>query len=127
GPPGLLGASNYAFRASTDNADERRAVRDAFAESTLWGFEVAAEEGNRALVDATTFYLRDAHQVAGTLQRSQQGNFRLDPTRSALYLDNTKNFPKNTEVEATLTFSAEAEPGEYVRQVVPIPQAIPVR
>src|SRR4030081_1588780 len=86
GPRILLTASNYAFRANTDNPDERRAVKDAFAESTLWGFEVAAEDGNRALVDATTFYLRDAHQIPGTLQRAQQGSFRLDPTRSALYL-----------------------------------------
>ena len=126
GPRVLLMASNYGFRANSDNADERRAVKDAFAESTLWGFEVAAEEGGRALVDATTFYLRDAHQVPGTLQRLQQGTFRLDPTRCAFYLANTKNFPKNTEVEATLTFTSE-EPGPMVRQVTPMPQAITVR
>src|SRR3954471_15680504 len=89
GPRILLIASNEAFRANTDNADERRAVKDAFAESTLWGFEVGAEEGNRALVDATTFYLRDVHGIPGTLQRMQQGQFRLDVTRSALYLANT--------------------------------------
>ena len=126
GPRVLLIASNYGFRANTDNPDERRAVKDAFAESTLFGFEVAAEDGNRALVDATTFYLRDAHQIPGTLQRGQQGAFRLDPTRSAFYLANTKNFPQNTEVEATLTFGGE-EPGQYVRQVVPAPQSITVR
>src|ERR1700738_316518 len=122
----LLIASNYAFRAATENPDERRAVKDAFAESTLWGFEVGAEEGSRALVDATAFYLRDAHQIPGTLQRSQQGTFRLDPTRCAFYLANTKNFPKNTEVEATITFTGE-EPGPLVRQVTPMPQAITVR
>ena len=126
GPRILLTASNYAFRANSENTDERRAVRDAFAESTLWGFEVAAEEGSRALVDATTFYLRDTHQIPSTLQRLQQGTFRLDPTRCAFYLANTKNFPKNTEVEATLTFTAE-EPGPLVRQVTPMPQAITVR
>src|SRR5882724_1292300 len=69
GPRILLIASNNGFRANSNDADERRAVRDAFAESTLWGFEVAAEEGGRALVDATSFYLRDAHQIPGTLQR----------------------------------------------------------
>jgi hypothetical protein len=126
GPRVLLIASNYAYRADSDNADERRAVKDAFAESTLWGFEVAAEDGGRALVDASTFYLRDAHQVPGTLQRLQQGAFRLDPTRCAFYLANTKNFPRNTEVEATLTFTSE-EPGPMVRQVTPMPQAITVR
>ena len=126
GPRILLTASNYAFRANSENTDERRAVKDAFAESTLWGFEVAAEEGSRALVDATTFYLRDTYQIPNTLQRLQQGTFRLDPTRCAFYLANTKNFPKNTEVEATLTFTAE-EPGPLVRQVTPMAQAITVR
>jgi hypothetical protein len=126
GPRILLVASNYGFRATTSNQDERQAVKDAFAESTLWGFEVAAEEGSRVLVDATNFYLRDVHQIPGTLQRGQQGTFRLDPTRSAFYLPATKNFPMNTEVETTLTFTGE-EPGQYVRQVVPAPQSITVR
>jgi len=126
GPRVLLVASNYGFRASSNNPDERQSVKDAFAESTLWGFDVVAEESGRALVDATNFYLRDVHQVTGTLQRGQQGTFRLDPTRCAFYLANTKNFPQNTEVETTLTFTGE-EPGQYVRQVAPVPQAITVR
>src|SRR5437773_2609131 len=44
GPKVLLIASNQDYRASSDNADERRAVKDAFAESTLWGFDVGADE-----------------------------------------------------------------------------------
>src|SRR5438105_12466765 len=127
GPRVLLIASNEAFRANSDNADERRAVKDAFAESVVWGFEVAAEEGNRALVDATAFYLRDVHGIPGTLQRNQQGQFRLDPTRCAFYLANTKNFPKNTEVETTLTFTTEGEAGPLVRPVRPVANAITVR
>src|SRR5580765_1920962 len=127
GPKVLMIASNQGYRADSNNADERRAVRDAFAESTLWGFEVAAEEGNRALVDATNFYLRDGHGIPGTLQRMQQGQFRLDATRSAFYLANTKNFPKNTEVETTLTFTTEGEGGPLVRSVTPVANAITVR
>jgi len=126
GPRVLLVAPNYDFRALTNNPDERLAVKDAFAESTLWGFEVAAEEGARVLVDATSFYLRDVHQVTNTLQRGQQGNYRLDPTRCAFYLPNTKNFPLNTEIETTLTFTGEPA-GQFVRQVVPSPDAITVR
>jgi len=126
GPRILLVAPNYNFRATSNNADERLAVRDAFAESTLWGFEVAAEEGNRVLVDATNFYLRDVHQVTNTLQRGQQGTYRLDTSRSAFYLPNTKNFPQNTEVETTLTFTGEPT-GQFVREVVPVPEAITVR
>jgi hypothetical protein len=126
GPRVLLVAPNYGFRATTNNADERLAVKDAFAESTLWGFEVAAEENGRVLVDATNFYLRDVHQVTNTLQRGQQGTYRLEPSRSAFYLPNTKNFPQNTEVETTLTFTGEPA-GQFVRQVVPVPEAITVR
>ncbi len=126
GPRVLLVAPNYNFRATTNNPDERLAVRDAFAESTLWGFEVAAEEGSRVLVDATNFYLRDVHQVTNTLQRGQQGNYRLESSRSAFYLPNTKNFPQNTEVETTITFVGEPA-GQFVRQVVPVPEAITVR
>ena len=126
GPRVLLVAPNYSFRATSNNADERLAVKDAFAESTLWGFDVAAEEGNRVLVDATNFYLRDVHQVTNRLQRGQQGTYRLDATRSAFYLPNTKNFPQNTEVETTLTFTGEPT-GQFVREVVPVPEAITVR
>jgi hypothetical protein len=126
GPRVLLVAPNYNFRATTNNPDERIAVKDAFAESTLWGFEVAAEEGTRVLVDATSFYLRDVHQVTNTLQRLQQGTYRLEPSRSAFYLPNTKNFPQNTEVETTLTFTGEPA-GQLVREVVPVPEAITVR
>src|ERR671921_1277936 len=107
GPRVLLVAPNYNFRATSNNVDERLAVRDAFAESTLWGFEVAAEEGGRVLVDATNFYLRDVHQVTNALQRGQQGTYRLDATRSAFYLPNTKIFPQNTEIETTLTFTGD--------------------
>jgi hypothetical protein len=126
GPRVLLVAPNYAFRANSNNADERRAVKDAFAESTLWGFEVAAEENGRVLVDATNFYLRDVHQVTQSLQRGQQGTYRLEQSRSAFYLPNTRNFPQNTEVETTLTFVGEPA-GAFVRQVVPVPESITVR
>lgn len=126
GPRVLLVNPNYAFRAESSNADEVRAVRDAFAESVLWGFDVAAEEEGRVLVDASAFFLRDAHDVVGALRRSQQGQFRLEPTRCAFYLPRTRNFPQNTEVEVTLTFTGD-EPGGFVRQVTPTPQAVTVR
>jgi len=50
----------------------------------------------------------------------------MDPSRSAFYLPRTKNFPKNTEVEATLTFTSDA-PGRFVRDVTPSPDAVTVR
>ena len=122
----LLMQSNLEYRAVSSDADERRAVRDSFAESALWGFTVAAEDDGRVLVDATDFFLRDAHHVPETLHRTKQGSYHLDATRCALYLPRTKNFPLNTEVETTLTFAGE-EPGQWVRQVTPSPESITVR
>src|SRR5262249_47340208 len=126
GPRVLLVAPNYAFRAISNDADERLAVKDAFAESTLWGFEVAVEENGRVLVDATNFYLRDVHQVTQTLQRTQQGTSRPDANSIPIYLPNTRTFPPTTEVQTTLTFTGE--PGRpFVRQVVPVADSITVR
>ncbi len=126
GPKVLLMQSNLDYRAVSDDADERRAVRDSFAESALWGFTAVAEDGDRVLVDATDFFLRDAHHVPETLRRTKQGPYRLDDKRCALYLPRTKNFPLNTEVEATLTFAGD-EPGQWVKDVTPSPESITVR
>ncbi len=126
GPKILLIEPNYNFRAITDNLQEKQAVEEAFAQSVLWGFTVAAEADSRVLVDAGDFFLRDAHDVIGTLKRTKQGNYHIDATRSAFYLPRSKNFPNNTEIEATLTFTGN-DPGRYVRQVTPTPEAITVR
>jgi hypothetical protein len=126
GPKVLMIQPNYAYRAISDNPDERRAVQEAFAQSVLWGFEIAAEENSRVLVDASDFYLRDAHDVIGALKRTNQGVYKLDNSRAAFYLPRTKNFPQNSEVEVTLTFVGDS-PGQFVEQVVPSPEAITVR
>ncbi|HEU4730901.1 MAG TPA: zinc-dependent metalloprotease [Kofleriaceae bacterium] len=126
GPRVLLIQDNLDYRASGGSADERRSVKESFAESTLWGFTVVAQTGGRALVDATEFFLRDAHDIPATLKRTGQGAFHLEASRAALALDHTRGFPLNTEVEATLTFLGD-EPGEWVQQVTPMPGAITVR
>ena len=101
GPKVLMIQPNYRFRASSDNAAERKAVEDAFAPSTLWGVEIAAETGGRALIDFTPFLLQD---IAGFAGRLRPGTYRLDQGRSAVYLPMVMNFPENTEMEASLTF-----------------------
>jgi hypothetical protein len=126
GPKVLLIQENLDYRAVTNDPDERRAVHDSFAESALWGFNVEAEEKDHALVDATDFFLRDAHGVPAALHRMKQGSYHLDASRCAIYLPQTKNFPLNTEVEATLTFAGE-EPGRWVRDVTPSAESITVR
>ena len=127
GPKVLLVESNYKYRANTDRAAERRAVEESFAQSVHWGFKVEAEEGGRVLVDATAFFLRDAHGVAGRLKVTKQGAYRLDETRTALEAGRTKGFPRNTEVEATLTFTADGDTGRLVAETSPSPGAVTVR
>jgi len=126
GPKVLLVEENLDYRAVSDDPAERRAVHDSFAESVIAGFTVSAEEKERVLVDATDFFLRDAHNIPAILHRTKQGTYHLDPARSAIYLALTKNFPLNTEVESTLTFAGD-EPGAWVKQVTPSPDSITVR
>ena len=126
GPKVLLIQENLEYRAVSNDPDERRAVHDSFAESALWGFKVEAEEKDHALIDATDFFLRDAHGIPAALRRTKQGAYHLDSSRCAVYLPQTKNFPLNTEVEATLTFAGE-EPGRWVAEVTPSPESITVR
>lgn len=123
----LMFQPNYSYRAITSNAAEAKAVEDSFAQSVLWGFTITAEENGRVLVDATDFFLQDAHDVIGTLRSSQQGTYTLDKSRSAFYLPRTKNFPQNSEFEVTLTFTSNQPQGQYIRSVTPTPGAITVR
>ena len=126
GPKVLLTQVNYDFRTLSQNPDERKAVEDAFAKSVLFGFQVLAAERDRVLIDLTPFILSDAQDAAATLRRSRQGSYRLDLSRSAVYLANTKNFPKNSEFEAVLTLTTD-EPGNFVREVAPDPSSITLR
>ncbi len=126
GPKVLLIQPNYRYRALSNDDAERRAVADSFASSVLWGFRVEASEGDRVLVDATAFLLRDAHGVTEALRRARQGSFRFDESRSTFYLPRTKGFPKNTEVETIITLASE-EPGGLVRSVTPSAQSVTVR
>ena len=110
GPRVLMVQPNYEFRASSSNPAEVQTVRDAFARSVLWGFTVVAESdaGRRVLVDMNDFLIRDATNIA---PRLTPGSYRLDNTRSTVYMPMTQNFPKNTEMEVELTFISTGPAG----------------
>lgn len=126
GPRVLLIEPNYRFQALSDNPLERQAVADAFAPSVLWGFDIIAATGESVLVDATDFFLRDARDVIGNIASRNQGTYTLDKTRSAFYLENTKAFPENVEVEVMLTF-ASRNPGNLVNQVAASGESVTLR
>ncbi len=126
GPKILLIQKNYAFRADTDNEAVKAAVDEAFSDSVIWGFSIYAEDNGKYLVDASSFFLRDDHNVISIMKRNNQGDYILDESRSFFYLPRTKNFPLNTEVETMLTFSSKA-PGRLTVNAAPEPGSVSIR
>lgn len=125
GPRVFLVRRNLEFRASADSVQERT-VEESFATSVLASFPILAEENGKMLVDATDFVVQDVFDITGRLQRGQQGAFRLDRNRSAVYTPHTKAFPKNTEVEVVLTFESAA-PGREIARHTPDARALTLR
>ena len=126
GPRVLLMEPNYGFVARSENPNEAQAVRDAFAPSVHWGFEIVAQTGERVLVDATQFFLRDARGVIDQIAARGEGDFTLDASRSAIHLPATRSFPENTEVESILTFTS-SNPGQLVNGVAATGGAVTLR
>ena len=138
----LMVEPNYDYRAISTNALERKAVEEAFAKSVLWGFTAIAETSGRVLVDLGDFVMRDTSNIAGRLA---PGAYRFDRARSAIYLPNTKAFPKNTEIELISTFVSDggggrgggggggrgggggAQIGGTIGDVVPSAEAVTIR
>ncbi|TMM31459.1 DUF5117 domain-containing protein [Polaribacter aestuariivivens] len=114
----MLIQPNLDYRAITDNKEEKQSVKEAFAKSVLHGFVIKEEKNGVFLVDATDFFMRDAHGVANTLARNNQGNYSLDKNKSAFNLERTKAFPKNIEFDVMLTFKGSPK-GYNIRSVTP--------
>lgn len=121
----MLRALNTYYRANTSNKAEQQSIKEAFASSILAGFKVVAERDNALLIDYTPYLLSDVHGVSRRLAATKQGNFSLDESRSAVEMNRSKAFVKNTELEAVLTFKG-SEPGKYIRQVSADPYALTV-
>ncbi len=126
GPRVLFWEPNHRYRARSDDPDEVRAVRDAFAPSVHWGFEVVAEEDGAVLVDATDFFLRDARRSERQMEERGQGEFDLDRSRSTFHLPYSDSYPENTEVEVILTFTTR-DPGPLVEGVAATGEAVTLR
>ena len=122
----LLIQPNLKYRASTENALEKQSVKEAFAESVLFGFPIVETSSAEYLIEMTPFLMQDTHGVSQRLKRSKQGNFKLDKSRSAVSLDRTKAFPKNIELDVLLTFAGQAE-GGWIRSVTPSSNSVSVK
>jgi len=78
---------------------------------------VGGDSNEHVLVDASDFLLRDFHGAAGALR---PGPYRVDRTRSAIYMPNTKAFPKNTEIDVLLTFASDGRAAAAAAEAGPL-------
>ena len=123
----MLIQPNLRYRAITNDANEKRAIEQSFAQSTLWGFTVEAEENGKYLVDVTDFLMTDPMGIPDRLKDMKQGSYAMDKSRSAMYFARTKNFPLNSEFEVTMTFTGGSDAGNFVKSVTPSSDAITLR
>ncbi|MBK8070364.1 MAG: zinc-dependent metalloprotease [Rhodanobacteraceae bacterium] len=145
----LLVADNTRFVADSADEDERRAATDAFAPSVLWAGSILARppkpgckahwktrDDDALLFDAGSLLTADLHGIApamgggpgiaGALKAAGQGDYALDPARSAVLPEAARSFPDNSEFEALLTFAGEGA-GEFVNQVAVDASALSLR
>ncbi|MEA5429092.1 zinc-dependent metalloprotease [Arcicella lustrica] len=123
----LLIQPNLKYRAITNDSNEKRAVTQSFAQSTLAGFTIEAEENGKYLVEITDLLMQDAMGVTDRIKGMGEGSYALDKSRSAMYFERTKNFPLNSEFEVSLTFTGGSDAGRFVKSVTPSAEAITLR
>ena len=122
----LLIQPNLSFRANTSNKAEEKSIEQAFAKSVIYGFKILETIDSKYLIDFTSFLMQDKHGVADRLKSTKQGVYKIDLTKSALQLDRTKSFPKNSEFEALLTFSGKPTGKLITSGVSPDPSLVSV-
>ena len=128
GPRVLLVEPNLDYRSSAANPEERLAVRQSFAESVLAGFPVEAEEAGALLIDVTAYATEDDLNLAEQLKAAKQGSYKLDEKRTTVLAEDLKDFPRNTEITALLTFAADdVEAKSLVATVTPDAHAVTLR
>ncbi len=126
GPKILMVQPNYKYRAVSKNEEEVKSVEDAFAKSTLWGFNIVLKDKTSYLIDISDFILRDSHKISQRLSQRKQGSFKIDKKSSSFDNLKSKNFPLNSELEAYLTFRGNVT-GGWLRSVSPDTESFSVR
>jgi Met-zincin/Domain of unknown function (DUF5117) len=127
GPRVLVVEKNLRFRSGNGGAGLEKSIDASFPDSILASLPVVKAEGGKVIVDATNLVVRDAANFASAPAGGRGGggggggrggrggedtpapgvSWRFDAARSAIYLPRTKAFPKNTEVEVTVTYEAQ--------------------
>lgn len=122
----LMIQPNLDYRAISDNPDEVKAVKEAFAQSVLAAWPIKERKEASVLADASKFLKADAHGIGLRLQQAEQGQFSVDANRSVILGDSIKAFPANSLVESLITLKG-SKPGNWVDDVTPTSDSLTVR
>jgi len=117
GPKVMVVQKNLRFRAGNGGAGIEKGIDASFPDSIIASLPVIRTDAGKVIVDATPLVVRDAAGFAAPRAGGGRGGpqaveliagttWRFDPDRSAIYLPHTKGFPKNSEVEVTVTYEA---------------------
>jgi hypothetical protein len=101
-------------------------VEESFPVSVVGSFDIAAEQDGRYLIDATSYFLTDAFDVRRLFRASNLGTFRVETSRSYIYMPRTRAFPKNTEIEAAITLTSDS-PAWAIRRHAPDGRSVTMR
>jgi len=121
----ILVQPNLIFRSSSSNKLEKKSIEEAFAKSVLFGFKIYKSTKTDIFIDLTPFLMQDMHGVSDRLERRGEGKYIIDENRSAIFLERTKNFPKNSEFDVMITFSGNPT-GKLLQTVTPSPKSVTV-
>jgi hypothetical protein len=110
---------NPKFVALKGTPDEQKAVRQAFATSTIWMGDVVDNKPDGSFtVDLASFLARDDLGVPQIVKQGGGGTFAFAPELSAADPNFVKLFPRNVELAAKLTFRSD-EPAAEVNNIIP--------
>ena len=121
----LLMQPNLKYRAITDNVLEQNSIKEAFATSVIYGANIKETNSSNYIIDISAFIMEDAHGVATRLKSKKEGSYKVDASRSSVWMERTKAFPKNVEFEALLTFKGTPS-GRNIRSIAPDATSISV-
>jgi hypothetical protein len=107
--------SNTYFTAKSNNAQEVKVAKDAFASAILYVFRIEGDSAGYK-IDITPMLTDDLSGIASNLKDQKQGSYKLDKNTSVVIPDEMHAFPQNIEFESWLSFTGEAT-GEYLKQM----------
>lgn len=114
GKKAVIEEENWTYRASAENALEKKSVANSFARSFLWAGDIETVNADGSVVvDISGFLTTDTMDLKGGLKNAGQGSYAVAADRSFPDYSSVLVFPDNVELDAFVTFTGET-PGDQV-------------